>query len=70
MRPGTLYKHIHNTDVAFEPVKLNTYKKDVVIIKGRWYNIVNPKNIYLIDDDTITIKRTDLKNWKVYDAQV
>ncbi len=58
-----LYKHKFNTDVAFsEQYRYTDYNKKIIKLKVRWFNIVNPKNIYFIDNDYIQIKSEDWKN--------
>jgi len=63
MIPNTLYKHINNTDVGFVPVSVTRRKSDLILF-GRWYNIVNPTNVFFIDDDEITIKLSDIDKWE------
>lgn len=63
-----LYKHISNTDVAATFLS-KTYSTDMraFIVKLIWFNIVNPKNIFKIENDTVVIDSNDFKNWKLYE---
>ena len=63
---GILYKHINNTDVAFE-IKGGRYStSEYQILKIRWWNVVNPNNIHLIGDDKVTIQNNKLTDWLQY----
>lgn len=57
-----LYKHINNTDVAFKITKIN-YIEEYVHLDISWYNIVSKP--FFIDNDSIKIKKSDLKNWMI-----
>lgn len=63
MTPNTLYKHIYNTDVGFAPISVKRSEKDLVLF-GRWYNIVNPTNVFFLGDDQITINLSDIDKWE------
>lgn len=63
MLPNTLYKHKNNTDVAFSPISVRQQDKSLLLF-GRWYNIVNPTNVFFIEDDEITIKLSDVDKWE------
>ncbi len=72
MRPG-VYKHANNTEVAAKVVKSFWIpEKKGWKVKILWLNIVNPKNVYLIDHNPEShfISRESAKMWKVYDALV
>ena len=57
MVPGKLYKNIKNTEVAFKPTTIYVnHRLQIYKVKGYWFNIVNPQNIYVIDQDFIQIK--------------
>lgn len=61
--PNYLYKHINNTDVAFQVtlIGFNDYSQ---FISVRWFNIVNPDNIFLIDTQQgITVPDEDSHKW-------
>lgn len=66
-RTDCIYKHELNTDVAFQ-VRKQFSLPNKVKLRITWYNIVNPKNIYRIEDDKIEIKKKDLKKWKIYEV--
>ena len=63
-----LYKHKNNTDVA-ATFRSKTYNENMkaYIVKLTWFNIVNPNNIFKIDNDTVVIDPGDFKNWKLYE---
>jgi len=67
MYPNRLYKHKNNTDVAFVPVNVLQGQSDLLVF-GKWFNIVNPNNVYLIDSDQITINLSDLEKWEQIDV--
>jgi len=47
VQKGKLYKHIYGRDVALMPVHMILIPgKNVYQIKCRWFNIVNPKNVF------------------------
>lgn len=62
----SLYKHNLNTDVAFSVIKQFTKPNGDIKLKVKWFNIVNPDNIFPIDDDKILITKEQIKNWKLY----
>jgi hypothetical protein len=67
MRKHFLYKHDNNTDVALMPLDI-AESGDVYKIKCRWFNIVNPKNVFDLGVvDSVEIKSQDLKKWKIYE---
>lgn len=64
--PDYLYKHINNTDVAFQVTSIgfNGYSQ---LISVKWYNVVNPDNIYLIDaEHSITVLDEQSHDWVRY----
>ena len=67
MIPNTLYKHKNNTDVAFAPISVVRREKDLLLF-GRWYNIVNPTNVFFISDDEISIKLADVQKWEEFNV--
>jgi hypothetical protein len=46
--PDYLYKHINNSDIAFQVTSIG-FTDSSQLISVRWFNIVNPDNIFLID---------------------
>lgn len=77
MKPFQLYKHKNCTDVALMPVKSPRYSttRKVYKLKVRWFNIVNPKNVFDMNvgdngTDNVEIREEDLKNWRPYDVKV
>jgi ubiquitin C-terminal hydrolase len=64
MRIFELYKHVNCRDVAIMPKKI--YKlPHKLIIKIKWFNVVNPANKFdLHCDETIEIKTEDISKWK------
>lgn len=66
MQVGKMYKHLRNTDVALKV--LNSIKRDdgySLIVD--WFNIVNPKNVFLIDRfSTEFVTNAQVENWKPY----
>lgn len=70
MRLG-VYKHVNNTDVAMKVVKsLYIPAKGGWKVRVLWLNIVNPKNIFLIDlkHETHFISRDKASGWENYDV--
>ena len=67
---GKLYKHKNCTDVAIELLRQPSFVKENSLykMKVRWFNVVNPDNIYYICEGNIEIKKEDLKNWKLFEA--
>lgn len=76
MRPFQLYKHIRNTDVAMMPVKMHFIApKNGYKIRCRWFNIVNPNNVFDMHvgdrgTDDVFVKKEDMNNWRPYDVSV
>lgn len=77
MKPFQLYKHQYCTDTAIMPVKPLRYSPDRKVYKARvrWFNIVNPKNVFDMHvppngTENIEIKEEDLKKWRPYDVKV
>lgn len=70
MRIFNLYKHENCTDVAILPIKIfYVFEKSGYKVKVRWFNIVNPDNIYDINfSETIFIKANDLKRWHLHES--
>lgn len=69
MKTFNLYKHVNCTDVAFMPIKRPFYvpEKKVYKVKVRWFNVVNPKNVFDLGVvDHIEVKLEDTKNWRLY----
>lgn len=69
MQVKKLYKHRLNTDVAYVPVCIDYLPAyDSYVLFGYWMNIVNPKNVFKIENanDEIVIKEEDMKNWEEY----
>lgn len=61
--PNYLYKHIDNTDIAFQVMSIG-FTGYSQLISVRWFNIVNPDNIYLIDTQHgITVLDEDSHKW-------
>lgn len=61
-----LYKHINNTDVAFQVTSIG-FTGYSQLISVRWFNIVNPDNIYLIDTQHgIAVLDEHSHNWVRY----
>lgn len=72
MRAGNLYKHENNTDVALYPVRSPFYvpEKKIYKVKCRWFNIVNPLNVYDMGIvDNVVIKAEDIRKWKFYEPK-
>lgn len=71
MRSFNLYKNTYNTDVAMYPVKvLYIPPKNGYIVKCRWFNIVNPENVFDLGViDRCFIKKEDINNWKPYEEK-
>lgn len=69
MRLNEFYKNIHNTDVAIFPLYVRFVpQKGVYKVKVRWFNIVNPENVFDMNlTEEIQIKVEDMKNWKIYE---
>ena len=64
MRLMELYKHKNGRDVAILPVDIRYSTREVYKVKVKWYNIVNPNNVYFISDGRIEIKKEHLFDWK------
>lgn len=64
MQVNTLYKHINNIDVIFEPLEIK-HENDYLSIYGYWYNI-KTERVDLISPDHIRINKKDLDKWIVY----
>ena len=65
-----LFKHDKNTDVAMQVMKrFYISEDDTYKIKIRWWNIVNPANVFYTGvQETIRIDRKKfLKEWNKYD---
>ncbi len=66
MSPLFLYKNDYNTDVAIQPIssKVNSEGMSVACL---WWNIHNPdsEKWYLVEKDTIFIKKEHYPNWKM-----
>lgn len=63
---GHLYKHINNTDVAFQVTSIG-FTGYSQLISVRWFNIVNPENIQMIDTQHgISVLDEDSHNWIKY----
>lgn len=61
-----LYKHINNTDVAFQVTSIG-FTGYSQLISVRWFNIVNPENIQMIDTQhSISVLDEDSHNWIKY----
>lgn len=60
---NNIYRNKYNTDIAFQPVSLEKETEDSLTFYGKWYNIVSTTH-FVIDYDTITIRKKDLNNWK------
>lgn len=61
--PNYLYKHRNNTDVAFQVTSIG-FTGYSQLISVRWFNIVNPDNIYLIDvQHGITVHDDQSHDW-------
>lgn len=61
-----LYKHINNTDVAFQVTSIG-FTGYSQLISVRWFNIVNPENIQMIDTQHgISVLDEDSHNWIKY----
>lgn len=60
---NNIYWNKYNTDIAFQPVSLEKETEDSLTFYGKWYNIVSTTH-FVIDYDTITIRKKDLNNWK------
>jgi hypothetical protein len=61
-----LYKHKNNTDIAFQltATGCNGYSQ---LISVRWFNIVNPDNIHLIEyQDSVTVLDEQSHDWVEY----
>lgn len=77
MEAFNLYKHVNNTDVAMCPVRI-FYSKERkgYAINCYWFNIVNPKNEFLIDlsprpsVDHVFVKEEDMSKWKLWRENV
>jgi 2-hydroxy-3-keto-5-methylthiopentenyl-1-phosphate phosphatase len=64
--PNYLYKHINNTDVAFQVMSIG-FTGYSQLISVRWFNIVNPDEIKFIDTQhSITVLDEDSHNWIKY----
>ena len=64
-----LMKHINNTDVAAEFLRVVRIPRGAKV-KVCWYNIVNPKNIYPIGIvEEVFIPTEKLTEWKVWAPQ-
>lgn len=58
-----LYKHTNNSDIAFQVITLG-FTEYSQVISVRWFNIVNPDKIELIDSqDNITVPDELSHNW-------
>lgn len=69
MTIGKLYKHNNNTDVAFKPLVIFVnHRLQVYKAQGYWINIVNPDKFYIINNEKIEIKISDLPNWVEYES--
>lgn len=67
MKANCFYKHTNNTDVVmFVDKSLN--KNDSLLLEVRWFNIVNSSNVFLINNDIVEVKKSDLKNWELFDV--
>lgn len=65
MQVDNYYKHRSNTDVVFKPI--NIIESDFTLrITGAWFNIVTSQ--YFIDTDTISINKSELQNWSIWDG--
>jgi hypothetical protein len=61
-----LYKHKNNTDIAFQVTALGSTSYSQ-ILSVRWFNIVNPDNIFLIDyQDSIVVIDEQSHDWVPY----
>lgn len=68
MKPGNLYKHLNNTDVAFAPESVQQ-SSEVLRVLGTWINVVNPKKSFPIGADCIDIKLKDLPKWELFETK-
>lgn len=54
--------------MAIQMVKTFVKPNGDMKVKARWFNIVNPDNIYFIDNENILITKDQRKNWKLYEG--
>jgi hypothetical protein len=65
MKPNRLYKHKNNTDVAFFVFRsLFIPQKGAYKVKGSWINIVTRPFKVMGVDETITIQKSNHKDWE------
>ena len=64
--PDYLYKHINNTDIAFQVTSIG-FTDSSQLISVKWFNIVNPNNIFMIDiQNGITVMDEQSHKWMRY----
>jgi hypothetical protein len=64
MQLKKLYKHKNCTDAAIYVLNIYSYPERFSL-RVKWFNIVNPKNIFDMGvRDDIIIKLKDLHNWE------
>lgn len=65
-----MFKHKRNTDVAMRVLR-STRRDGGFSVVVLWYNIVNPKNVFLLDTKAHVEFVTDveLPNWRPYDVR-
>jgi hypothetical protein len=72
MAPYHLYKHKNCTDTAIMPIKNPLFipEKRGYKVKVRWFNIVNPENIFDVDVlETIFISAEHMNDWLLIGKQ-
>lgn len=62
MRARNSYYHINTYDIALEVLSIPYYNEKIVKIKG---NLFNRHNGVFYERGTYTIKRSDLKKWRI-----